>query len=301
MKVLVSVLFCLCSLFSFSQEYVNLATAFYSNTPNNSFENSKAQTQIEELSLDITLPIPLNENTALLTGLFANTTNLKLDPEQSTTDLKVIGLGLGLNHVYNKKWSATYMLIPKLASDKLRFNSDNFQCAFLALITNTRTTDFKLKYGLYANTENYGLLFVPILGIYYLSENDKLEANLNLPILADINYRLSSRFWTGVKFDGLGTTYNLSQNNYTEAKDYVVKTTNEISGYLRYKLFDSVYLNAKVGYAIGRSYDVYDGNYTVDFAITNIYFGDHRNRLNTRFKDGALFKVELLYRLHFKD
>ena len=37
----------------------------------------------------------------------------------------------------------------------------------------------------------------------------------------------------------------------------------------------------------------------VDLALTAFYFGDDRIQLNERFKDGAIFKIELLYRLQF--
>jgi hypothetical protein len=60
-----------------------------------------------------------------------------------------------------------------------------------------------------------------------------------------------------------------------------------------------MYLNTTVGYAISRNYEVYDSNDKVDWALIAFYFGDERTRLNERFKDGVIFRVELLYRIHF--
>jgi len=153
--------------------------------------------------------------------------------------------------------------------------------------------DLKYRYGLYANTEKYGVIVVPIFGLYYVSSNKKFEADLNLPIIADINYRIRNKLWLGMQFDGLGTTYNLNEQSYSVNGAYVSKTSNELVSYLRFQLSKSVYLNTKIGYAISRNYELYDANDKIDLALTSFYFGDNRTQLNERFKDGAIFKVAL--------
>lgn len=110
---------------------------------------------------------------------------------------------------------------------------------------------------------------------------------------------MTNKFWLGLKFDGLGTTYNLNEQSYSVNGAYVSKTSNELVSYLRFKLSKSLYINTKMGYAISRNYKVYDVNDKIDFSLSSIYFGDDRTQLNERFKDGAIFKVELFYRLHF--
>ena len=152
---------------------------------------------------------------------------------------------------------------------------------------------------MYANTEKYGLIIVPILGLYYKSANKNFEANLNLPIIGDINYEIGKKTWVGMRFDGLGTTYTLNNRVYSPNGAYVSKTSNELVSYLRFRLSKSIYLNTKVGYAISRNYKVFDANDKIDLALSSFYFGDNRTQLNERFKDGAIFKMELFYRLHF--
>ena len=102
-----------------------------------------------------------------------------------------------------------------------------------------------------------------------------------------------------MRFDGLGTTYNLNEQNYAVNGAYVSKTSNELVSYLRFRLSNSIYLNSEVGYAISRNYKVFDADEKIDLALSSFYFGDNRTQLNERFKDGAIFKVSLLYRLHF--
>lgn len=299
MKSIFFVLFGLVAVQVWSQNYFNLGQLSYTNTPQNKFDSGRGQTQVEELALQFEIPIVINERTTLLAGFFTNQTAVKLDPHNPETKLKVLGLGLGVHKTFNPTWSATFMGFPKIASDVITLSGNNTQFAFLTLISQTKQANLKYRYGIYANTEKYGLIIVPILGLYYLSPNSRLDANLNLPILADINYLLRKNLWLGIKFDGLGTTYYLNNQAYSPSGAYVSKISNEISTYLRFALTKSLYFNTKIGYALGRSYDVYQANDKVDLNLIAFYFGDNRTRLNERFKDGAIFKVELLYRLHF--
>jgi hypothetical protein len=299
MKYVLSFLLSCVFFLGFSQNYFDVANFTYTNTPLNDFEISNAKTNVFELALELNFPVIINTKTTLLTGLFTNKTNVSLDANIPASNLNVLGLNIGINTTFNDKWSATFMVFPKIASDKIALSKENLQLAFLSLLTNKKREDLKYKYGFYANTEKYGLLIVPILGIYYVSPSKKFEANLNLPIVGDINYRLNGKFWLGMKFDGLGTTYNLNNQNYSPNGAYVSKVSNEIVSYLRFKLSKSIYVNTKVGYAISRNYEVYDSDDKISLALGPFYFGDDRILLNERFKDGAIFKVELFYRLNF--
>ncbi|WP_242091726.1 DUF6268 family outer membrane beta-barrel protein [Aestuariivivens sediminicola] len=299
MKFILSILFGCIFLQGFSQNYYDILNLTYTNTLQNDFETSNAQTTVEELGLEFNFPIIINEKTVLLTGLFANRTQLSLDANRPGSNLNVLGMNFGVNTIINDRWSATYMVFAKLAADKITLSKADLQLALLSLFTNKKRDDLKYRYGVYANTEKYGVIVVPIFGLYYVSSNKKFEADLNLPIVGDINYKIGQKLWLGLKFDGLGTTYNLNDQNYSVDGAYVSKISNEIVTYLRFQLSKSIYLNTKIGYAISRNYDVYDGNDKVNLALGPIYFGDHRTRLNERFKDGAIFKIELLYRLHF--
>ncbi len=283
----------------YAQNYFDVATISFTTTTPNHFEISDAQTTVEEFALEVNYPIVLNEKNILLTGLYTNKTKVGLDADHNRYNLNALSLNFGINTILNDSWSATFMVFPKLASDEITFSRENLQIALLSLFTNKKKDDLKLKYGVYANTEKYGMIIVPIMGLYYLSANKKFEANLNLPIVADANYNISNKIWVGMKFDGLGTTYNLMNQNYSVNGAYVSKTSNELVGYLRFQLNKSIYLNAKMGYAISRNYKVFDSDDKVKFSIASLYFGDNRTQLNERFTDGAIFKIELLYRFHF--
>lgn len=297
MKYTLSILIVCLFVTGHAQNYFEIAKVSYTNTPQNDFEISDVQTTVEELAMELNFPIVINDKTVLLTGLYVNKTKLKLDANVPNSNLNVLGFNVGVNTTFNDKWSATFMAFPKIASDELKITGKNMQLALLSLFTNKKRENLKYKYGIYANTENYGLIIVPIIGLYYVSTNQKFEANLNLPIIADLNYKIDKKMWLGMKFDGLGTTYNLMDQSYSNGA-YVSKTSNELVSYLRFQISQSLFINTKVGYAISRNYKVYDAKDKISFALTNIYFGDNRTQLNERFKDGAIFKVELLYRIN---
>lgn len=295
-------IFILISLICFTgltQNYFDLGNISYTNTPSNKFETSSGSTSVEEVALEFNFPIIINDKTTVLTGFYGNKTSLNLDANASATELIQLRFNIGLNKIFNETWSGTFMVLPKLVSDKVSFNKDNLQLGFLSLFTRKKRDNLKYKYGLYINTEEFGLLVVPILGLYYKSPNQKFETNLNLPIFADANYKIGNKSWVGIDFNGLGTSYNLTDQDYTTNGAYVFKESNELACYLRYQISKSLYLNAAVGYAINRNYEVYDSSDKINWALTAFNFGDDRTQLNEGFKDGPIFRLDLLYRIHF--
>mgnify|MGYP000026129996 CR=1 FL=1 len=279
-----------------AQNYIDIASFSYTNTPLNSFENSLDNTNIEELDLQLLYPILVNDKITILTALATNKTKLKLDSNFSSTNLHSIGLKLGINQIYSEKWSGTYILLPKISSDLNSFSKEDLQLGLITLFTFTKKENLKYKVGIYANTEIYGPLIAPLLGFYYASPNNKFEANVILPGLFDFNYQVFPKINMGVNFDGLSKTYNLNNPRYSTDNEYVAKISNEFFTYFRFKLGKSLHLKTKAGYAINRSYKVYDSNDKINFALSSLFFEDHRTQLNSNFNTGAIFKVELLYR-----
>jgi hypothetical protein len=283
-----------------AQNYFDIGSISYANTPSNKFENSSEQTGVEELEVKLNFPVVIDEKNVLLTGLYANRTQVELDPDISENiNLNSIGLVLGLNHTYSEKWSATYMVLPKISSDLNELSGKDFQLGLLSLFNYTKRSDLKYKIGLYANTERYSLSFLPLLGLYYQSPDKKFEANFTLPIRADINYLLFEKTKVGLNFDGLGSSYNMNKRLYINKDTYAVKSSNELFAYLMFQLGESFYVKPKLGYSIFRTYKVFENNDKVDFSVGPFYFGDNRTQLNTNFEDGAIFKIEMLYRVHF--
>lgn len=300
MKYKLSFLFGLVLMTVNAQNYIDIARFSYANTPLNNFENTSEQTKVEEFGLQLTFPIVLNDKIIILTGLSADRSRLKLDPDFTDhTALNKVRLQLGLNQVYSEKWTGTYVLLPSVASDFETISKEDFQIGLLTLLTYTKKANLKYKIGFYTNAEKYGPLFVPLLGLYYLSPNQKFESTLLLPGQIDFNYQLAKKTALGINFDGMTSSYNLHNTIYTPKGQYVVRSSNELYTYLQFQLGKSLVAKTKVGYSISRTYKVFDHDDKVDLSLSSFYLGDNRTQLNTNFENGAIFKVELLYRVHF--
>jgi hypothetical protein len=301
MKYILSFLLGLVFITTNAQNYIDIVRFSYANTPLNSFENTSEQTKVEEFGLNLTFPVVLNEKTIILTGLSADKSRLKLDPDfPDHTSLNKVRLQIGLNQVYSEKWTGTYVLLPSIASDFETITNEDFQVGLLTLFTYSKDKNLKYKFGFYANTEKYGPLFVPLLGLYYLSPNQKFESTLLLPGQVDFNYQLTKKTALGINFDGMTSSYNLHKSIYSPNEQYVVRSSNELYTYLQFQLGKSLVAKTKVGYSISRTYKVYNNDDKVDLSLSSLYFGDDRTQLNTNFEKGAIFRVELLYRVHFK-
>tara|TARA_B100000809_G_scaffold255560_1_gene294287 strand:- start:1080 stop:1976 length:897 start_codon:yes stop_codon:yes gene_type:complete len=285
--------FCLFSFVSFGQGYVDLARFHYSTTPQNEFDSIGGNTTVEDFGLDVTLPIQLNESNVFLTGFNIDQITTKLHPDLNPTTISTVNLKLGYNKKHSDKWSATYMLLPKISSDFKNITSKDYQFGALALMKYNKKANLKYNIGVYYNGELFGPFIVPLLGLYYKSENGKFEANLTLPIWADVNYKLNKIVKVGANFSAFVRSYHLGENNA-----YVVKKSNDVFAYLQFNLTKSILLQTKIGYTIGRSYKVYNDNDAADLAVSAFRFGDDRTVLNPTFKDGLVFKMRLIYRFH---
>lgn len=283
-----------------AQNYLDLAKFSYGITNSNKFLNSTEKTNIEEFKLQLNFPVVLDQKNTLLMGLNSKKFQLRLDPENSDNfKFYFIGLELGINQVYSEKWRATYFLFPGIASDLNTISKRDIQIGILALFNYTKRKNLRYKFGLYGHTELYGPLIVPLLGLYYTSTNQQWEFDLNLPIMVEINHKLSNRLTIGTNFDGLGSTYNFNKSFSISENPYLAKTSNELFAFSRFQLDKSIFLKISAGYSFFRKFKVYDKNDKVDLSLASIYFGDDRTPLNTRFKDGAIFKLELIYRVYF--
>ena len=283
---------------SFGQNFVEIAKVYYGTSSLNNFEKSNSKTRVNELGLDTTIPIVINPSNAFLTGVIyerIQTRLFELNPAEQT--ISSLALKAGLSKKHSDKWSGYYILLPKLASDFIRIGRQDFQFGAIALLKYTKQENLHYKLGAYYNTELSGPFFMPLFGVYYLSDNKKVETNLTLPFLVEINYILHTRLNIGVNFSGQVRSYHLNEIPTNINNDgYVVKSTNELSTYLKFNLIKGLSLQARMGYTLGRSYRVYDAREKITFGSILLKVGDQRPQLNTDFSDGFVFQSSMIYR-----
>ncbi len=279
-----------------AQNYVELAKFYYNNSAVNYFENSDSSTRVTELGVDITLPLVINKSDAFLTGLVYERTQVRLFESEPEEAISILGFRVGLSKKHSDKWTGTYLLIPKIASDFESITRKDFQIGVIALMKYTKRENLNYKLGAYYSSEFFGPMFVPLFGLYYLSPNKKFETNLTLPFMVDANYKLHDRVNLGINFFGQVRSYHLSQIPETSNEGYVVKASNDLFSYLKFNLSKALSLQAKVGYSIGRSYRVYDESDKITYGSILVRVGDDRQQLNTDFSNGFTYQATLLYR-----
>jgi hypothetical protein len=284
--------------FAFSQNYVDVLKVSSSTTSNNTFDTSATKTKLHEACVDLTVPVKINDGFSVLTGVIYEQMQTKLFDDGIVKNFGSTTVKLGFNKQLTKKWSTTVVALPKIASDYNSFNSKDFQLGGIALFKYKRRDNLNFKTGLYYNSEIFGPLFVPMLGMYYQSPNKKFEANIMLPLQADLNYQVLPFMNVGVNFNGQIRSYHL--NNVTDANPntYVTKSTNELFAYVKFNVTKSISVQTKIGQSFGRSYTVYDEVDKVSFGLPATFIGDKRQQLNSNFSNGMIFQVTLLYRLH---
>jgi hypothetical protein len=285
---------------AFSQNYVDVLKVSANTTQYNTFDSSNTKTRLNELTVDLTVPVKINEGFSLLTGVIYEDIQTKLFADGITKNFGSTSVKLGFNKQLSEKWSTTVVALPKISSDYNSYNSKDFQMGGIALFKYKKRDNLNFKTGLYYNSELFGPFFVPMLGMYYQSPNKKFEANIMLPLQADINYQVLPFMNVGCNFNGQIRSYHL--NNVTDANPntYVAKSTNELFAYLKFNVTKSISLQTKVGESFGRSYKVYNENDKVNFGLPLTFVGHKREQLNSNFSNGLIFQATLVYRINLE-
>ena len=290
-------LFCLVAPTLFTQDYVDLLRIGYGQTFNNDFEGTANSTFVKSFDADLTVPIVLNDDHAIITGAVYNRSNLQLQPEGPFTSLHSTIIKVGLASTYNDRWSSTLVLLPKVASDYVNSTGEDFYFGGVGLLKYQKTEHLKYRFGLYASTEAFGVFTTPIVGWYYLSPNNKFEMDVSLPIAVDINYTMDI-ITLGMDYVGIGRSFRITEN---DANVYADVTELNFATYLQFNALEkSVLLRAKFGYS-SSNYELYRNGETIDLGLSAFSFGDDREPLNPEISGGLYLKFEAIYRFNISD
>ena len=283
---------------SIAQDYVDIFKFGYTYTDQAKFEDTNENTPINAFNAAVTFPIELSSKHVFLTGIDLSSHNLWLSPEynQSTTLYNTL-LKVGLATTFSEKWSSTFVLLPKIASDYKTISGDDFNFGIYAIAKLKKSEYFKFRFGLYASTELFGVFATPIVGAYYLSPHKRFEIDASLPITAAVNYHFE-RMSIGFDYFAIGRSYNISQETSTPV--YVDQRPIEASTYIQFGLAEnSILLRTKVGFSSNTN-EVYKQDDQLNYRISAFSFGDNRTQLNPDILGSIFLKFEAIYRIHFK-
>ena len=293
-KLILSALFVGLVLFSSGQNYVDLVKVTHTQIPSSTFNNNKnISTPITQTKLSTSIPITISDSLVFLTGIDYEVHRLKLSPIGDPSNLNIATVKLGINIKHNKKLTGTYLALPKLASDLGPINN-SFQFGAIALWKYQLNTQTKIVFGNYINTERFGILNVPIFGVYHKSKNEKTEIDIKFPITGFGDYKIHKNIRMGADFLLIVRTFDLAKPKVDQF--YIHTASNELAAYLQFDLFkESLIIKAKAIYSM-YDYGMYADGDETPFGMLGWYPGDKRTRLNSEISDALGFKISAFYR-----
>jgi hypothetical protein len=274
-----------------AQDYVDIVKLSRNNTTLGNLDND-SETSINNTNLEIYYPTRINENLVVLTGLTAENTRLNLASGADRSNLTMTRLNLGVKYTHSEKWSGTYVLLPKLASDFEDVSGNDFQMGALALLGYQKSEMWNVKFGVYASSEFFGATITPLIGFWHRSKDKKFYLNATFPIRADANYALTESFSVGADLLTSIKSYNLSENDA-----YVQEESIRFALYASYAFLDNALIvRGRVGYDT-TDYGLYSENDTIGAQVLTFPLaGDDRTRLNSEFDAALYVGADLIYR-----
>ena len=276
--------------YSYAQKYTDLFSVSEQYSPNNSFKSGSAKCDIHDMNLAAKAPLKINATDFILVGFSANRLTFSGDSLPGGSSFSATTLQVGYIANFGR-YNITAVALPKVSSDFTAVTHHSFQMGGILVFSVKYSANFKLKYGCYYNQEFFGPLIVPIIGLDW-KVNEKLRIFGNLPITATAEYTLSKRFSTGIFFNANTCSYL-----YDKQKQYIHKSTQEISAFGDLYLTKNMVFQTKLGYTLGRKYDLFNLSDKIDAKLfTEI--GDNRTQLNSNaLKDGFIGEFKLIFRV----
>lgn len=300
-KIIVVVAFLMSANLIYSQDYVDIVKLSTNNATLGNLDNNY-ETSVNNLNMEVYYPKKLSDKAVLLTGFTVENTRLDLNVSRipsanivsGRSSLTMTRLNLGMKYQHSEKWSGTYVFLPKIASDFENIGSNDFQFGGLAVLDYQYSESYKIKFGLYASSENHGSTITPLIGLWHRSKDNKFYINATLPIRMDANYALSKNFSVGSDLATSIKSYNLSQLN---SDNYVQEESIRFALYAALGLMDnSIILRGKVGFDT-TDYGVFNSNQRVGAQVLTFPLStDKRNRRNSEFDSSLYVGFDAIYR-----
>lgn len=286
-------LFALFTLSASAQDYVDIFKLSVNNATLGNIDNNY-ETGVNNLNMEVYYPKKLSEKAVLLTGFTVENTKLNLRPNVDRSSLTMTRFNLGMKYQHSEKWSGTYVFLPKIASDFENIGSNDFQFGGLAVLDYQYSATSKVKFGVYASSENHGSTITPLIGIWHRSKDSKFYINATLPIRMDANYALSKKFSVGSDLLTSIKSYNLSHVN---SDNYVQEESIRFALYAALGLMDnSIIVRGKVGFDT-TDYGVFNSNQKVGAQVLTFPLNtDKRTRLNSEFDSSLYVGFDAIYR-----
>ena len=278
-----------------AQDYVDLLKVNYANAFNSDFENTEEDTDVQLIDASLLFPVKLNDKIAIVTGIDYAQHKLSLNPRATSNTLTNLTFKAGLSIKHSNKFSGTYVLLPKISSEEVHVNGNDFFFGGLILFKYQKAERFQWRFGAYTSSEGFGVISTPIIGLHYVNQNKKLEITATLPIVADINYKIGEKTSFGFGFQAPVKSYSLKSNI---PESYVQVSSIEFGPYFQKQVFsDSFLLRLQFGFST-TNYEVFEEGDRLPFRLSAVEFGDDRELLNPELSGALFLRIGFIYRFY---
>lgn len=289
-----------CALWSQAQNSIDLLTLSGRYALPMAYEAPKEDQKGTETAIfaNVKVPIVFNDNSIWYNNLTYTTSGVSNslalgEGIMNPIRLHAFILQTGLVQRINDKQAIQLLYVPRYMTDFEGSDSRDLQHGAIAMFENRWTPDFMMRFGFMYNQELGGPLLVPLFDVNWQISDKWSMAGL-FPIYLKANYQASERWIVGFSHFGLITSYALHGKGFNG--DYMERTSIDLTGFARWKMIGNWHLEGRAGFAIGRTYAQYDADQKVDFRLSIIKFGDHReDPKNILFNDGPIAQIRLVY------
>ncbi len=245
--------------------------------------NSKNATPFTHTYIGSDLPIKLKNNAFLVFSPFYENWNIdSADNKNFLPGVSSIALPLTAIVPLDKNyWLLTITAISRYNSEDLKLKGYAYQFGGAIIANYKRKETLKYKFGVYINSEFFGLFVMPLAGIdWNINQRNNLFGIL--PGRLTYEHKLSNHFYTGATFRAITNSYRLTNDNYLRIDD------NQLSAFLDCYATKNIVFTLEPGAGILRklrSGTERNKNYSIDY----------------NWSDGLFFKLSASYRIRINN
>ena len=210
------------------------------------FRNDGAfATPHQHLYIGSDLPLKLKTNTYLLLSPFYERWAIDSGSKKDIVPtVQSLALPVGLIFPLKNKWSMTLMGIVRTNGETL-FGSKSLQVGSTGFASYAARPDKKFRFGLYMNSDFFGLFVMPLLGTDWRIDNKNYVFGL-LPGRLTWEHQWSPKLYGGLTFRAITNSFRLTQNQYLRLDD------NQLSAFLDFYPVKRFCLTLEPGFGLLR-------------------------------------------------
>ncbi|PCH93594.1 MAG: hypothetical protein COB85_06710 [Bacteroidetes bacterium] len=238
--------------------------------------------------VSLLLPIPINDNFVLITGVSYN--NLTTKVFGSAAQFYKLTIPLGFKANLSELNTITVVALNRVTKNIQPNLAAKYQSGGIFIYTRKVSERFKYNIGLYYNTEESGAFFIPVIGTKW-NPTDKWEVKGNMPINLRISYAPVKPLKIGVSYVGKYESYDLGNT-------YMVINRNEFAFFVETATFKNLIVQAGLAYNLSNTSKVYLSSDRVEASIIGFHLNDSRNIIsNTQLSNTFFLDLKLIYRI----